>query len=228
MQSDHGGHESPISRPDSAGSPSDPDGRVRREVVVAGHSGDAEAARSHLHHVDPEVRAAALGALARIGRLDHDDLAAGLQDPAPGVRRRAARIAAGQRRLTGALLERLTDDDPTVAEEAAFALGEGDPTDELADAVIAALADMAGRHDDALCRESSVAALGSLGNPAGLGAVLAASHDRATVRRRAVLALAAFEGPEVTQTLRKLRDDRDLQVRQTAEDLLAIEQGEST
>jgi uncharacterized membrane protein len=38
-----------------------------------------------------------------------------------------------------------------------------------------------------------------------------------------VLALAAFDGPEVTEALERLAQDRDLQVRQAAEDQLAIE-----
>ena len=111
-----------------------------------------------------------------------------------------------------------------MAEAAAFALGEGHPTPEG----VSALAAMAIGHSDALCRESAVAALGSLGDPSGRDAVLAACRDRATVRRRAVLALAAFEGDEVTGMLRSLTADRDLQVRQAAEDLLAIEEGEQT
>ena len=66
----------------------------------------------------------------------------------------------------------------------------------------------------------AVAALGAIGDTAGLPAVLAACRDRATVRRRAVIALAAFEGPDVDAALRTALDDRDWQVRQAAEDLL--------
>jgi hypothetical protein len=36
-----------------------------------------------------------------------------------------------------------------------------------------------------------------------------------------VIALAAFEGPEVDAALRRALEDRDWQVRQAAEDLLA-------
>ena len=53
-------------------------------------------------------------------------------------------------------------------------------------------------HHEVVVRETAVAALGSLGDPAGVGAVLAATTDVATVRRRAVLALAAFDGPRST------------------------------
>ncbi|HLH46072.1 MAG TPA: HEAT repeat domain-containing protein, partial [Acidimicrobiales bacterium] len=71
-----------------------------------------------------------------------------------------------------------------------------------------------------LCREAAVAALGAIGERAGLPAVLAALGDRPQVRRRAVIALAPFEGAEVDAALRRALDDRDWQVRQAAEDLL--------
>jgi len=83
------------------------------------------------------------------------------------------------------------------------------------------LSDLATEHPDALCREAAVAALGSIGDPAGLSAILAATTDKATVRRRATIALAPFDGPEVEAALARARDDRDWQVRQAAEDLTA-------
>ena len=74
-------------------------------------------------------------------------------------------------------------------------------------------------HDDPLVRESAVAALGAVGDPRGLPAILAACADRPPIRRRAVLALAPFEGPEVDAALDRARVDSDWQVRQAAEDL---------
>jgi HEAT repeat protein len=74
-----------------------------------------------------------------------------------------------------------------------------------------------------LCREAAVAALGAIGDPVGLPAVLAALDDKPAIRRRAAVALAAFEGPDVDDALRRCLDDRDWQVRQVAEDLLALE-----
>jgi HEAT repeat protein len=65
-----------------------------------------------------------------------------------------------------------------------------------------------------------VAALGSIGDPAGLPAILRALEDRPAVRRRAVIALAPFDGEEVTGALEKALTDRDWQVRQAAEDQL--------
>ena len=74
-------------------------------------------------------------------------------------------------------------------------------------------------HADALVRESAVAALGALGDPIGLPAILAATCDKPAVRRRAVIALAPFDGPEVDAALAAAAGDRDWQVRQAAEDL---------
>lgn len=205
-----------------------------RDVVSAGHTGDVELASAHLEHHDPLVRAAALAALERLGTATSAMVETALSDPDHRVRRRATAVAAGRWELATALVVALDDVDPMVTEAAAFALGEMElghdpegPTG-LPSGVVEALCDTATGHDDPLCRESAVAALGSLGDRGGRDAVLAACSDRATVRRRAVLALAAFEGIEVTEMLERLTGDRDLQVRQAAEDLLAIERGRST
>jgi HEAT repeat protein len=142
------------------------------------------------------------------------------------VRRRAADVAPalqGRRRavaldVTDALVTLLGDPDVTVVEAAAWALGET-VTAPSSGAVVAALAAVVTDHDDALAREAAVAALGAIGDPEGLPAVLAACHDKPAIRRRAVLALAPFTGPAVDAALAEARDDRDWQVRQAAEDL---------
>ena len=186
----------------------------RREAALAGHRGDEGAARRALEDPDPGTRAVALGALARLGRLADDDLRAALTDGSPAVRSRAVELAVA---APGAdLVPLLGDPDPFVAEQAAWALGER-TADERA---VAALAEVAGGHEDPLVREAAVAALGALGDAGGLPAVLAATTDKPAVRRRAVLALAAFDGPEVEDALRRALGDRDRQVRQAAEDLL--------
>ena len=77
-------------------------------------------------------------------------------------------------------------------------------------------------HDDALCRESAVAALGAIGDSRGLESILQATQDIATVRRRAVIALAPFEGQVVSDALEVALTDRDWQVRQAAEDILGF------
>jgi len=161
------------------------------------------------------VRIAALGALARLGTLTASDLGAGLSDPDPQVRRRAAELAAAVDGV--ALVPVLGDRDDGVVEMAAWALGER-PVPE--DGAVEALAALATGHRDPLCREAAVAALGAIGDERGLPAILAATADKATVRRRAVLALAPFEGSEVDAALERARTDRDWQVRQAAEDML--------
>ncbi len=169
---------------------------------------------------DPTVRATALGALTRIGSLTAADLAVAVDDPDPEVRRRAAetvaQLAGGSVAANVPLLPLLSDPDPTVVETAAWALGEREVPEEGS---VAALAVLATTAEDALIREAAVAALGSLGDEAGLAAILAATHDKATVRRRAIIALAPFEGIEVDEAYQRALSDRDWQVRQAAEDL---------
>jgi HEAT repeat protein len=196
--------------------------------VLAGHRGDRAALVEAIGDGDPEVRCAALTGLARADALAAEVVVAALSDADPRVRRRACTVAAEgppDRLVLAALVGRLTDDDDGVVEVAAFACGERGDADVR---TVEALSAVATGHADHLCRESAVAALGSVGLPDGLPAVLHGCRDRHTVRRRAVLALAAFDGPEVTAELRRLLDDRDLQVRQAAEELLAIEAGEDT
>lgn len=191
----------------------------RRTVAVAGHDGDVATARAGLTHGDPAVRATAVGALHRLDALSADDLLAALGDAAVAVRRRALTVVAtwpGDRPPPS--LPLLADDDPVVAETAAWAVGERTPPEPGA---AGALSDVATSHPEHLVREAAVAALGAVGDEDGLPAVLAALGERATIRRRAVIALAAFEGPEVDDALRRALDDRDRQVRQVAEDLLA-------
>jgi HEAT repeat protein len=213
-------------------------------VTAAGHTGDAGAARAGLIDDDADVRGAALGASQRLGQLNAGDLLRALDDPEPGVRQRAceeaarwtgpggddgvdagdgvdtgAQVDAGGL-VTAALVDRSSDADPAVVEAACFALGERTaPGDSLTAAVIDALAAVAGGHTDPLCREAAVAALGAIGDPGGLQAILAGTRDKPAVRRRAVIALAPFSGPAVDAALARAREDRDWQVRQAAEDL---------
>jgi HEAT repeat protein len=205
----------------SAGRPGAPGAAERRRsAALAGHQGDAVQAMEALTDDEPAVRATALGALRRLGQLDSALLERSLTDPSPIVRRRAAELAAGDRAVS--LLASLDDHDPTVVEVVAFACGEqGRPDDPDGAALVARLGKLATGHDDALVREAAVAALGAIGDLAGLPAILAATEDKATVRRRAVIALAPFDGPEVDDALARASTDRDWQVRQAAEDQLA-------
>jgi HEAT repeat protein len=186
-----------------------------RSLAVAGHSGDAATARAGLDHADPAARQLALGALERLGALTADELDAAMADPHPAVRRRTALIAATRPGVS--LLALLRDPDPTVVEAAAWAAGEHEAVD---DDTLRTLIELAGAATDALVREAAVAALGAIGDVRGLPAILAGCQDKPAVRRRAVLALAPFTGPEVDAALAAALEDRDWQVRQSAEDVM--------
>jgi len=192
---------------------------ICRTIAIAGHAGDLPTVLDGLDHDAADVRVVALGAAHRLGALDQERLDPFFDDPSPEVRYRAVELAARSPfgpALATRLIEALADS--SLSEVAAFALGELDLEGESKATAVAALGRQARTHDDALCRESAVAALGALG--AGLADILAATGDVATVRRRAVLALAPFEGPEVDRALNAALEDRDWQVRQAAEDLL--------
>lgn len=197
----------------------------RRRAAVAGHTGDHDTARLLLTDPDDRVRSTALGALERLGDLRPEELLAAFDDPSPLVRRRACDEATRWRGgvdtplptlVADALGARLHDTDDTVIEIACWACGERPPASVP---TLDRLIDLSADHDDALVREAAVAALGALGDPRALPAILRATGDRATVRRRAVLALAPFDGPEVDAAIERARSDRDWQVRQAAEDL---------
>jgi HEAT repeat protein len=197
-------------------------------VALDGHTGPGDVAADARHDPDPSVRATALGALRRLGRLTAADLLEAIGDADAGVRARAAELAPGlgDLELVRAVVGLLADSDPVVVEAACFALGElggpeGGPAGGLAapGGAVGALVHVVADHRDPLCREAAVAALGALSDPAGLPAILAALGDKPAVRRRAVLALAPFEGPEVDDALERALQDRDWQVRQAAEDL---------
>jgi HEAT repeat protein len=190
-------------------------------AALAGHARDHEAARAARSDPDPAVRATALGALARSGGLTTNDVEEGLRDPDPGVRRRACEVAAsGPVDAAAAVVERLGDSDRTVVEVAAWSLGELGERGPLPPDAVPELSRVATGHEDALAREAAVAALGALGDPAGLDAILAGTRDKPAVRRRAVLALASFDGARVTEALGRAATDRDWQVRDAAELLL--------
>ena len=193
----------------------------RRAAAVAGHLGDASTARSLAAHDDESVRATAFGALARLGSLTDTDLASILADTSAEVRRRSAEWVIQQKMPATVahkhLIVLMTDRDAMCVETACWAIGELTPPEaESTAAVIRAT-----EHTDPLVREAAVAALGAVGDQAGLEAILRCTTDKPAIRRRAILALAPFEGNEVEAALRTATQDRDWQVRQAAEDLLA-------
>jgi HEAT repeat protein len=192
----------------------------RRDVAIAGHTGDVATARGALADADPGVRATALGALDRLGVLDDATVESAVGDPNPAVRRRAVELAA--RHPAVDLLDALDDPDAAVVEMAAWACGEREGG---ATGAVPRLVALAGDHADPLVRESAVAALGAIGDDAGLDAILAATRDKPAIRRRAVLALAPFldarhaRAAAVTAALADAAADRDWQVRQAVEDI---------
>lgn len=226
-------------------------GPTLTEVVIAGHRGDPATALAGLTESDPDVRAAALGALHRLDALDPMQLATSFDDVSAVVRRRAAEVAAAYRGLD--LSPVLDDADPTVVEVAAWSCGEHEV---VADHLLERLIRLASGAEDPIVRESAAAALGAIGDRRGLPAILIACRDRPAVRRRAVLALAPFlddepdgdppdgrgsigdrgapdgpgtsDGPgqaEVEAALEAALTDRDWQVRQAAEDLMRARRG---
>lgn len=209
--------------------PRDDNAPSRRQVAVAGHTDRPDVAWAGWESADPGTRAAALGALARLGVLDDETLTNALGDDASEVRRRAATLAV---RHPGVPLQGTLDDtDPSVVEVAAWACGERETVD---DDILERLTALARAEPgtitpaEPLVREAAVAALGSLGDDRGLDAILVATTDRPAIRRRAVLALAPFLDPDhpraadVAATLARALTDRDWQVRQAAEDLSPV------
>lgn len=187
----------------------------RFRVIEAGFKGDAATALGALDDPDPLVRASAVRALARLNSLATGIHVALLDDPSADVRRTAAELAAANPDVP---VGRLIDDpDVFVAEMSAWCLGERHEPD---DDDITLLVDRTTSHAEPLVREACAAALGAIGDPRGLPAILAACSDKPAVRRRAILALAPFEGDDVEEMLRSALEDRDWQVRQNAEDLL--------
>jgi HEAT repeat protein len=171
---------------------------------------------------DPAVSAAAVGALSRLNALSVTDVCRLLAEGPVAVRRRAADVARTVRgpgsrsTLVTAVIAALDDPDAVVVVHAAWFLGE-----RRAAIAVPRLETLAREAEDMRCREAAVAALGAIGDPAGLAAVLAAAtEDRPTVRRRATVALAGFDDPQVDDALRRSATDRDWQVRQAAEELL--------
>jgi HEAT repeat protein len=196
-----------------------------RAVVLAGHAEPGDAAADAVVSAgrddpDPGVRAYAVAAAERRGRRNVADRVRDLRDDAPQVRRRACQLEARaprpSARVTAALVDLLEDPEPLVVVSATEALGEAGAVGAVDD-----LAGVAARHEDARCREAAIAALGALGAPEGLDAVLGGLDDKPAVRRRAVVALAAFTGRRVDAALARAAEDRDWQVREVAQALLA-------
>lgn len=187
-------------------------------MIAAGFSGDVAVAKGALESRRPDLRIAGLGALERCGALTVDQLCAAMGDSDHNVRRRAMELGATARgrgtksTLITAAISGLGDDEPLVVDAACWLLGE-----HRARAAVPALIATSANHDDARCREAAVAALGAIGDPAGLDAILSRLDDRPQIRRRVVVALSSFSGPNVDAALERCAVDHDWQVRQAVE-----------
>ncbi len=180
----------------------------RLAVIAAGHRGDLEAALAATTDTDPSVRAAALAASARAGGWNTRLATAGASDHDDLVRTRSYELTSAGEVEVGLLAQGLAAKDPLCVVACCAALGRCGATAAL-DQLVA----VARSHGDARCQEAAVAALGELGDPAGLPAVLEATEGKPAMRRRAAVALAGFDDPEVEAALDRLAEDRDWQVR---------------
>ena len=167
--------------------------------------------------VDPDarVRGAAIGALVRRGTVARasDAWRAAATDADPAVRRRvaelgpplAARGGVDREAVGAALVARLADDDVTVVEAAAWALGELGSARRAARSLTRCPRSPRSRRSTATrwrvrrrSRRSVRSATSAAAPP-----ILAACSDKPAVRRRAVLALAPFVGPDVDAALER-------------------------
>lgn len=188
---------------------------TRRDLVRAEAGQKVDEVRRSQDDPDPSIRALGLGSLHRLGELTDKTVQAALLDDDRTVVVRAIELAVDRPSIS--LVKGLSHDDDLVVETTAWALGERQGSEPE---ILQQLTVVAKTHDVSICREAAIAALGAIGHPAGIPAILGGLDDRAPVRRRAVLALAPFDSPEVTNALKGALNDRDRQVRQAAEDLL--------
>ncbi len=104
--------------------------------------------------------------------------------------------------------------------EAVQYLDRAGPGDDAPTVFVAELV----QHHSVALRKAAVAALGRIGDPASVAAIVRATDARnekdRNVRRAAVGALRSFEGPEVERALRAATCDSALNVRADAEKAL--------
>ena len=161
---------------------------------MAGHTGDVDGARAGLDSDDPAVRAAALGALERLGVLD-DGADHGVARRHRPDRSSASRRRSPRRHRDVDLLGALSDRDASVVEVAAWACGERE--------IVERRGPRPARSTWRPTRRPTPSC-GSRASPrSARSATTAASTrssppptDKPAIRRRAVLALAPFLDPD--------------------------------
>ncbi len=191
-------------------------------IVKAGFSGDVARAAAGLADPCGRIRAVALAACMRLGRLDGPAINTALEDPEVEVRLAGAKAAA--RMGSDSLAARLAvEKEPLVAEAIIFAMGE-----QREESTYPVLRNAALEHPDALCREAAVAAIANFERDDSIEVLERAARDKPAIRRRVAVALAAVDDPRATELLHRLAEDRDWQTRQIAKEILAIEEGDRT
>jgi len=158
------------------------------------------------HHV------LALRGLTRRSLMTSDLWHEALGDSDVEIRREALQLLAHDEEndpvVFSDVVQLLGDEDALVVDGAAFALGE-----HLFDGAVPELCEVATNHEDARCRESAIASLGSIGDDRARPTILNALKDKPAIRRRAIVALSNFEGPDIEAALVEAGEDRDWQVR---------------
>ncbi len=188
----------------------------RAEISLASRDGDENLVREGLTHPDPKARATALHELERNGWADSADIIHALRDEVADVRRRA--VADAIAHLDIDLAPYLLDPSDSVAEQAAWAIGERHELAPTTPPTCTALISCAMHHLNASVREAAIASLGAIGTPDVIDVLVHAMNDKAPIRRRAVIGLSQFDDERARETVRNAKVDRDWQVRQFAED----------
>lgn len=164
---------------------------------------------------DPAIRRLAVAAAADQPRLRGQVATMLSEDPVPAVRRECAEALGMADNSDSELLEAaLSDDDATVREAAAFALGEIASASSVRRLIEVSTDDT----EESLVREAAVAALGAIGDPAAVPTLLELIvAGPPQVRRRCVPALTVFDDSRIEPALRSAVADRNPMVREAAE-----------
>ena len=196
--------------------------RRRRRHRWPATVGTPALARRGLGDPDPGVQAAALGALARLGELTADDVAAALASGPAGAappRRRRRAGGAGPGLALGAARAPSPARSTTRTRWSSSARPGSWPSVATGRPCRPWPRPRPGTTTPAAARRPSPRSAPSATRP-GCPPCSPRSGDKPTVRRRATVALAGFDDPRVEPALRAAAGDRDWQVRQAAEELL--------
>jgi HEAT repeat protein len=188
---------------------------IEHELLRASYTSDGKGIDLLLAYAtSPHVRyrVLALRGLVRRSSMNDTLWRQSLSDEDVEIRRESVQLFAHDNNespaLSNIVIGMLADSDALVVEGAAFALGEHEYSDAVSE-----LCRVATDHEDARCRESAIAALGSIGDDRGRATILLSLKDKPPIRRRAIVALSNFEGSDIEAALEEAGEDRDWQVR---------------